>query len=203
MIDHVAKLEAALLEQAETQAREMRHQADQRRKHILAEGRAQLVEREAAEKSAAEAGADTVYRQAIQAHALRLNLELQQLRWNLVQELVDDLWSQLEALTADDDTYLPLLRRFLGHAAALIDGDQLVVEVNERDRVRLAAVWDDFSQPAAGKQATLSPNPVDARGGLIVRDPGNRVRVDERFEARVERLQGRLHQTLLAELLPT
>ena len=202
MTDQVAELEASLLAQAETQAREMLAHAKQRGRHILAEGRGQLLEREAVERATAESAGERVFRQDVQAHALSLSRELQQLRWDLVQAVLQDAWARLDALASDDQAYLRLLRGLLAHAAALIDTGELVVEVNARDRERLEPLWEDFRRAVPGRPVSLGATPIEARGGLMVHDSDNRVRVDERFEARVDRLRDRLHQTILERLLP-
>ena len=55
---------------------------------------------------------------------------------------------------------------------------------------------------ANGKRIQLSTLPVDTLGGILIRSDDNRIRVDNTFEGRLDRLGRRLHQTIIERLLP-
>jgi V/A-type H+-transporting ATPase subunit E len=78
-----------------------------------------------------------------------------------------------------------------------------VAEVNAQDHQRLAPKWEEFARAAVpDKTITLAPEPIDTVGGIMVRSVDNRIRLDNTFEGRRERLRPRLHQVIVERLLP-
>ena len=58
-------------------------------------------------------------------------------------------------------------------------------------------------EAAAGKQIRLAADPIETLGGLLVRSEDNRIRIDNTFEGRRERLRLRIQQEILERLLPS
>jgi len=97
---------------------------------------------------------------------------------------------------------LPLLKQYLARAAAAIDGDGLVAEINARDYERLSKKWEAFCREAGVvKRISLSADPLPCLGGVRVRNAENTVRVDSTFEGKMERRQDELHQAVMERLL--
>ena len=93
------------------------------------------------------------------------------------------------------------LADLLRHAADSIESDNLVAEFNAADLQRLKGQWETFAGKAVpGKTIRLSPEPCSCRGGVRVRSEDNRIRVDNSFEGRIERMNERLQQSITERL---
>jgi V/A-type H+-transporting ATPase subunit E len=126
------------------------------------------------------------------------------MRWNLVRDVERHLKARMQDLMADESAYLGLLQGLLSAAARQIEGPELVVEANAADHKRLSAAWAALSETAApGRRLTLTDDPINTLGGVLVRDTDNRVRVDNTFEGRLDRLRPRVQQVILERLLPS
>jgi V/A-type H+-transporting ATPase subunit E len=200
--DKVNELEQAIIKRAEHLAEQYRQQGRTARGDTLREANEKLRLREEREVLVAKALAERAYRRKVQSHELKLQAKLDQLRWNLITGVSDQLGERLKDLVADEARYLPMLRELLSAAAAALDADELVVEANERDRARLAADWASFAALVPGKTLTLAEGHIDCIGGLRVRTPDDRIRFDNTFEGRMHRLHAVLHQSIQERLLP-
>ena len=202
-MDQVKALETAILERAHRLASEYRQRAERSRDNILRGAHERLRLREDREVLLAKAHAERTYRRMVQANELKLHKEMDHLRWNLVEGVCDRLGDLMRSLTGDDERYLPFLSALLGRGAEAMEQQELTAEVNARDLERLRPVWDRFSRDAApDRKILLSNAPIEVLGGVLVRSNDNRVRVNNTFEGRMDRLQGKLHQVIIERLLP-
>lgn len=202
-MDQVKALENAILKRAHHLASEYRERAERSRDNILRDAHERLRLREDREALLAKAQADRTYRRNVQANELKLHKEMDHLRWNLVEGVRERLGDLMRSLSDDEARYLPLLSALLARGAEEIERQELTAEVNARDLERLRPAWDQFAGDAApDKTITLSGKPIDTLGGILVRSNDNRIRVDNTFEGRMERLRGRLHQLIIERLLP-
>jgi V/A-type H+-transporting ATPase subunit E len=79
----------------------------------------------------------------------------------------------------------------------------LVAEVNRRDRQRLAPRWKELtSESAPDKHIELADEPIETLGGILIRSRDGRIRLDNTFEGRRERLRPQLHQIIVERLIP-
>lgn len=198
-------LETALLQRAESLALEYRARARQSRDSILHDGSERLRLREERETLTAQALADRLYRRQVQATELRLQAELDRLRWSLMQRVMQQLPKRLEALVQDEQQYLSLLRQLLAQAARAIVKPSLVAELNARDLERLQPRWSLFVQDLLADQSpsiALSAEPISCSGGVRVRSEDNEIVVDNTFEGRIERLSEEIYQVILERLFP-
>lgn len=203
-MNQVQQLEAAILSRAERLAKEYRERAERTRDRILREGAERLRLRDQREEAIAKALAERSYRQQIQANELKLQSQLDLMRWNLVQEVEHRLTERMRAFVADEALYLPVLQTYLSQAAAVIERDALIASVSALDFKRLSPSWASFSHEAApGKDIELAGDPIATLGGLLVTSRDERIRVDHTFEGRRARLRHRINQTILERLLPT
>lgn len=194
-------LEAALIARAELQAREYLDSASQRRLEILAESKEHIRLREEHEVQLAFAAADKLQRQLLQSAQIRLDSEYDRLRWTLVQSVLAQMDEELVALTNDEARYLPVLAGLIRSAAQRIDADVILVGLNARDLTRLNQRWNDFSRDLApGKSLQLQQHPIHCSGGAMVHDADNRIRVNQTFEGRKQRLNEMLTQVVLEKL---
>jgi V/A-type H+-transporting ATPase subunit E len=202
-VNQVQELEQAILARAERLAAEYRDRAQRSRDNILRAASERLRLREEREEAIAKALGEQTFRQQVQANELKLQSHLDRVRWNLVTDVERRLGERMDAFRRDDPGYLDLLSAYLAQAAREIESDALVAQVNTQDLQRLQPQWQAIAARAApGKSLQLSPDPVDTVGGVLVRSPDNRIRVDNTFEGRLERLSQRVQQVILERLLP-
>ncbi len=201
-MNQVQELERAILARAERLAAEYRDRAQRSRDSILREAAERLRLREQREEAIAKGLGERTFRQQVQASELKMQSQVDRVRWNLVKDVERRLTERIEALQEDEAAYLALLQDLLAAAAGQIDGD-LVVTANAQDRKRLAGAWDQICAAAApGRTVTLAETPIGALAGILVNNPDNTVRVDNTFEGRLERLRPRIQQVILERLLP-
>jgi len=73
--------------------------------------------------------------------------------------------------------------------------------VNARDFARLQAQWPAIAaEVAPGKNIVLSPESENCCGGVLVRNAADNIRVDNRFEGRLERLADEIHRVIVERL---
>lgn len=203
-MDQVTELESAILQRANRLAVEFRQRAERSRDNILREASDRLRLHEEREVLLAKALAERAYRRQVQANELRLRAQMDQVRWNLAKEVQERLLDRAAAFAKDTDRYLPALARLLAVAVAEFPGDvELVAEFNADDRQRLVPRWAEFAQDSVpDRPVALGAEPVRCTGGVIVRTPDNRIRVDNSFEGRMQRLEIRIYQTIVERLFP-
>ncbi len=197
----IEDLEQALIYRAEVLADEYLNGAERARGQIVEEASKMLRLREEREILAAKARAERLYRQRVQAAEIRLQQDLDHLRWTLVQSVMEDVTARLAQVAEDDGLYLPLLKQLLGQGAQAIERDELTARVAARDLPRLAARWNDFVKEAApGKRVALAQQPLETLGGILLESADGQIRVDNTFEGRIERLQGEVHRAVSERL---
>ncbi len=196
----INNLQQALLDRADKLAEEYLARAERARQHVLEDAQEKLHLREQRETLAAQAAAERSYRRRVQANELQLRSKLDELRWQLIQSVLNGLPDELSGLVARD-SYLPLLQQFLKQAVSSIESDQLVAEVNARDLARLQPQWQDFLEQAhIDNQVRLAGTPRQCIGGILLRTENNRIRVDNTFDGRIERFAESLHQVIAERL---
>jgi len=200
----IDSLESALIERAKVLAQEYLANGQRSRDQIVADANDRLRLREEREILAAKAQAERLFRQRVQAAEIKQHEEMDRRRWMLVRGVMEQLHKSLVDLTADEQTYLPLLRRYLAQAAAAIEGEALVAEVNVRDHARLTTDWESFCREAGiTKRVSLAPAPLPCTGGVRVRNVADTIRVDNTFEGRLERMQDEVYQVVMERLFAT
>nr|WP_242467528.1 V-type ATP synthase subunit E family protein [Thiocapsa imhoffii] len=189
---------------AERLAGEYRERANRSRDSILREAAERLRLRENREEAIAKSLGDRTFRQHVQANELKMQTHLDQMRWNLVQDVERALAGRMKAFSETLNTYDPWLDQLIVRAAHLIERDALIVSVNARDHKRLAARWETIldSLPAP-KTARLADEPIETIAGILVTDADQRIRIDNTYEGRLERLRPTVQQVILERLLPS
>jgi V/A-type H+-transporting ATPase subunit E len=196
-----ADLENALLARAEMLVQEFKTSAAHRRDEILSEANERLHLREEHEVLLARAAADKLQRQQVQSAEIRLQGDIDRLRWTLVQAVLTRLDDAVADLVNDENKYMTILSGLISVAAQAIDADTLVVELNAQDLLRLGKRWESFSKDLApGKKLQLSPQPLHCVGGALLHDSENRIRVNQTFEGRKQRMNELLTQAVMEKL---
>ncbi|MDD5035176.1 MAG: V-type ATP synthase subunit E family protein [Methylococcaceae bacterium] len=197
----VQALEEALLSRAQALAGEYLTHGRETRELILEETNASLRRREEQETLLAKSLSERIYRQRVQAGELALCAELDRLRWTWVQSTLEKAQTHLSRLAEDENGYLPILAQLLKQAAGAIERDELLARVSSRDLERLCERWESWSGPLApDKHIVLSSEPIDCMGGILLQSHDQRIRVDNTFEGRMERLQDELQRVILERL---
>jgi V/A-type H+-transporting ATPase subunit E len=200
----ITQLEKAIYKRAQTLADTHLHAARQHCDRILVDANRRLRQQEEREIALAKVAADQTYRRHVQASEIRMQAELDQLRWSLVQSVMSRLEAHLKTLTQQQDKYIPLLKQYFKNAALALDSQELVAEVNANDYVLLSAQWEEFVKDTMpDKKCELIAQSRHSIGGLLVRHKDNRVRVDNTFEGVLIRLENELYQIITAQLFAT
>lgn len=188
--DHeISQLEKALLDQADSLVRERLQNAEAVRERLLKESAERIAQAETHERQGARAAADKLVRRRVQAAEGRLTAELDRLRWALTEAALGNVRLALVELTRDPARYLAVLEGFVATAARQLPPGELVAEVNSADLNLLGPVWADLASRAApARRIELAGHGRDSLGGLCLRLADNRARLDQSFEARLERL---------------
>jgi V/A-type H+/Na+-transporting ATPase subunit E len=204
MVNQVQELEQAILARAERLANEYRERANRSRDNILREAAERLRMRESREESIAKSLGERTFRQHVQASELKMQTHLDRMRWNLVQDVERALSGRMKAFSEDLERYDPWLDTLISGAAALIESKTLIVSANARDQKRLAKRWEAILESLpAHKTATLADEPIETLGGVLVTDSERRIRVDNSYEGRLDRLRPTVQQVILERLLPS
>ncbi len=196
-----ADLENSLIARAEMLVQEFKTSAAHRRNEILSEANERLHLREEHEVLLARAAADKLQRQQVQSAEIRLQGDIDRLRWTLVQAVLTRLDEAVADLVNDENKYMTILSGLISAAAQAIDADTIVVELNTQDLLRLNKRWESFSKALApGKKLQLSPQPLHSIGGALLHDSDNRLRVNQTFEGRKQRMNEMLIQVVMGRL---
>jgi len=203
-VNQVQELQKAILARAEQLAAEYRERAQRSRDNILREAAERLRLREQREESIAKSLGERTYRQQVQASELKMQSQLDRMRWNLVTDVQRRLQERIERYKQDEAAYPATLEAYLAQAAAAIESDELIAHVNAQDYKRLEPTWAEIAKEAApGKRIALAPEPIETLGGVLVESADHQIRVNNTFEGRLNRLQSRVQQVILERLLPS
>jgi len=199
--EQVSQLEQALLQQAETLAREQLQNAETARARILAESAERLKLAGEREVLAAKLEAERLVRRHSQAAETRLAAELDRLRWALTEATLAGVKTAFQKLAQDETRYLGLLESWLAVAAQALPPGDLVAEARPEDEKRLTPRWAEIAARAApGRAVTLVSHSQQSEGGIRVRLADNRARLDQTFEARQARLADDLARVAMERL---
>jgi V/A-type H+-transporting ATPase subunit E len=202
-MNRVEDLETAILNRAKKLADEYKERADRRRASILKEAAEHLRLREEQETTAAKAQAELVYLRKVQASEIKLKASMDHLRWSLVQEIEQRMADKMREYVEQEDAYLKTLQAYITQGAELIERNELIAEVNSRDHQRLVNRWESLvAEAAPNKRVTLAAEPIQTIGGTLIRSEDGRIRLDNTFEGRIDRLRPRLHQIVVESLIP-
>jgi V/A-type H+-transporting ATPase subunit E len=197
----VSQLESALLNQAQTLAREETRNAEVVCNRIRSEASARLKLLEERETLTAKADAERLFRRRIQTEETHLSSELDRLRWTLSETVLSKVKEALQNLTQDQPRYVQVLSTFLADGTHTLPAGALVVEVNATDLSHLHPVWAEFTRNAApDRKVELAVHDLPSIGGMRIRTEDNRVRLDQTFESRIARLEEDIARIAMEQL---
>lgn len=201
--EQVAALEKAIFDRARSLAEEHRQQAERITEQIRRDAQERRSHFEAQAESRATSRAEREYRRLIQAADIRLQAQLDRMRWELVESALHTVQDRLQQLRDDPEAYPRLLRRLLSQASKEIEEERLTVRVREADYEWLEEQWQAITVVAApDKILTLSKEPFPCSGGVLVENEDGRIRMNNTFEGRLERLRPVLQRAIVEQLFP-
>lgn len=179
----------ALLARARRLAEEERKLAEHERERLLLNARKRLaLRRERTERQAAQR-ADQHYRRLVQRAEQEVRAKLEKLRWTLIQAVLANLKTFLDKLHADPEKNRELLRELLQEGCRALRNDALVARLNERDHAAFGADWTALLEESCDcPEIELSAQRCDCSGGILLENTAGDARLDNTFEARLERL---------------
>lgn len=210
------KLEALIETQAMGLAEQHLQAGHAAVEQIRQQTEARLAQRREGEELRFQQEAAQLCRQLLQGAKLRVDADLDRLRWALVQEVLSGVRARLAHVPSEPARYAEFahgvepvryraaLVRLIAEAAQAIPDARLVVEMSARDAEWLRADWQQLAHEAApGRELVLRVLDAPCLGGVRVCDEANQRRIDHTFEARLARMEGELlsaiMQTLFAE----
>jgi len=201
------------MEGAETIIQEINREAEEKIRYILEEARkeAERIREEARKR--AEARAEWVLRKArTQAETEKqriiagARLEVRKKRLEVQESLIREVISALRDRLAElgDEEYFPMLVDLTAEALKELGVEKAVLRSNERTLKLLEARLQEFRGGVSsklGREVEIHlGEPIATTGGILVETQDGSVRVDNTFEARIERFESELRAKIAGAL---
>ena len=195
------------MEGAELIIQEIHREAEQKVQYILSEAQreAERIREEARKR--AQAQAEWILRKAktqaeIEKQRLIANARLEVRRKKLAvqEELINEVLAALKEKLGSlpDDEYFETLVGLTKEALRELGTSVIVIRSNERTLKLIDGRREEFAS-AVGAEVSLG-EPLECLGGVLVGDPNGKVRVDNTFDARIERMGGELRAEIARAL---
>jgi V/A-type H+-transporting ATPase subunit E len=201
------------MEGAELIIQEINREAEQKIGYILSEAQREAERLKEEAKKRAEAKAEWILRKAktqaeIEKQRIIANakLEVRKRKLAVQEELISQVIESLKERLANlpEDEYFPMLVELTVKAVEELGVDKVVVRSNERTLKLIVERLTEFREKlkeALGKDVeVIIGEPVQTIGGVIVESADGKVRVDNTFEARIERFESELRATIAKAL---
>lgn len=201
---HTEKLEGLLQAQAMDLAERHLEKGRQASEQIIDGTQARLRQLEAGEELRFQIEAEHLCRQIMQTAKLRMDAEIDRLRWALTQGVLAEVRTRLQNIAHGPDRYRSALGRYLAEAARAIPEGDLVAELNARDVEWMRPDWDALvKQAAPGRRIQLSVLTDHSDGGMRVSSKDGNRRIDNTFEGRLARMENELLRVIMDNLFPS
>ncbi|WP_148883030.1 V-type ATP synthase subunit E [Thermococcus aciditolerans] len=198
---------------AELIIQEINREAEQKIQYILSEAQKEAEQIKEEARKRAEARAEWIMRKAqtqaeIEKQRIVANarLEVRKKRLAVQEELIQEVITALRERLAElpDEEYFPMLVDLAVQAVGELGSESVVVRSNERTLKLLSERADEFRKALGerlGREIEVSlGEPIGTIGGLVVETPDGAVRVNNTFEARIERFEGELRAEIAKAL---
>jgi len=201
------------MEGAELIIQEINREAEQKIQYILSEAQEEAEKLKEEAKKRAEAKAEWILRKAktqaeIERQRIIANAKLEvrkrklAVQEELIREVIDALKERLIGLPEEE--YFPMLVELTVNAVEELGVESVVVRSNERTLKLIVERLTEFKEKlkeALGREVEVTVGePVQTIGGVIVESSDGSVRVDNTFEARIERFESELRATIAKAL---
>jgi len=196
------------MEGADLIIQEINREAERKIQYILSEAQREAEKLKEEAKKRAEAKAEWILRKAkTQAEMERrrivanARLEVRKKKLALQEEYIERALEETRNRLANlpEGEYFETLVKLTAEAVEELGVDKVVVRSNERTLRLLAERLTEFRE-AVGNVEVIIGEPIQTIGGVIVESADGRVRVDNTFEARMERFESELRATIARAL---
>jgi V/A-type H+-transporting ATPase subunit E len=201
------------MEGAERIIQEINREAEQKIQYLLSEAQEEANRIREEAKKRAEARAEWILRKAqtqaeiekqriIAGAKLEVRKRRLALQEKLIQEVITTLHERLSQLP--DEEYFPMLVDLASEAVDELGMPKARILSNERTLKLLKARKDEFESAVAekvGRKVEMDiGEPINTIGGVMVESEDGSVRVDNTFEARMERFESDLRARIAKAL---
>ncbi len=201
------------MEGAELIIQEINREAEQKIQYILSEAQKEAEKIKAEARKRAEARAEWILRKAqtqaetekqrIIANArLEVRKKRLEIQEALIREVIDALRERLAELPEDE--YFPMLVDLTAKAIEELGAERVILKSNARTLGLIRNRFDEFKGALSeklGREVSIElGDEVQTIGGVVVETPDGAVRVDNTFEARIERFEGELRAEIAKAL---
>jgi len=195
----VEDLEKALMQRASDLADEYLQRAKRSHDHFINDANERLQLREEKEIMTAKMLAESIYRSRVQSSELKVQKKLDQLRWQLIKDVIHQVKEKAIKIIKDQQQYTRLIIEFIQYGCTVIDDKNCLVEFNQPDYQLMSLQWKNIIQQVnSDKNIECSKQTHHLSGGIIMYNQTRSVRIDNTFEGRIDRLSDNIHQ-LVAE----
>jgi vacuolar-type H+-ATPase subunit E/Vma4 len=199
----VSGLKQAMLKRAQDLAEEHIKQGQVTRNRIMDDAREKVQLMEQKELLSAKENAERNYQRQVQASEIKLQAEMDRNRWGLVQSVMDQVQQRVEDLAAHPHDYDPVFRRLLKQAAHILQDDNLIAQINDKDRKRYQTEWDALVEEETGVRIELSEESCSCSGGIKLFNADRSMQVDNTFEGLIDRRDDALMRVVFERLFAT
>ena len=201
------------MEGAELIIQEINREAEQKIQYILSEAQKEAEKLKEEARKRAESRAEWILRKAktqaeIEKQRIIANAKLEvrkkklAVQEELIKQVIESLKERLATLP--DEEYFPMIVELTAKAVEELGIDKIVVRSNERTLKLVVERLSEFREKlkeALGKDVEVTiGEPIQTIGGVLVESPDGTVRVDNTFEARIERFESDLRATIAKAL---
>ncbi|MBO8174057.1 MAG: V-type ATP synthase subunit E [Thermococcus sp.] len=188
---------------------EINREAEQKIRYILSEAEKQAEEIKAEAEKRARARAEWILRKAqtqaeIEKQRIVANAKLEirkkrlALQEELIKEVLKSLKEKLAALPKDE--YFKVVSDLMLQAVKELGEDKIRVSSNEATLQLIAEKIDEiktFLNEKTGREISIElGDKIETIGGVLVENVDRTIRVDNTFEARIERLESELRSRI-------
>jgi len=191
----VEDLENSLLQRADELADEYIQRAKRSHDHFIEDENERLQLREEREIMAAKVEAERTYRSRVQASELQAQKQLDQMRWQLIKDVLIQVNAELEKIVAHPEKYRQTIIHYIQQGIDSISDDELIIQSNQRDHQGLKENWSEICKQLGGnKQLVLSGDFHKMSGGVLIYNKQQTIRINNTFEGRMERFAAQINQ---------
>ena len=197
-------LQKEILEQSEKEASAILEQAEKEKNRILQEAREEADKITARTMKKAESEADTVRRRILSGVHLEIKQKSLQQREVLISRIMERVENKLDDLRKSKK-YLPFLENMILEGLIALDVQKVEIQAGDVEKKILkqqviTSIQKKYKKQC-GKDVTLTVrNEILSEAGLIIEDDKRRVKFDNRFTARIQRMQNDLRFIILKKL---
>ena len=188
---------------------EINREAEQKVKYILSEAEKQAGEIKAEAEKRARAKAEWILRKAqtqaeIEKQRIIANakLEIRKRRLALQEKLINEVFKSLKErlATLPKEEYFEIIKNLLLQAVRELGEDKVRVSSNEVTLQLIAERVNEikaFLKEKVNREVSIElGDRIETIGGVLVENANRTVRVDNTFEARIERLESELRSRI-------